>query len=84
VFALALAAGLAVEAGAQALVFKSPVAVTLVVSAAAVGLLGCLMAASAVRQSFGVALYRYAIGRRVPAGFLTSDLQAAVHRSRPR
>jgi hypothetical protein len=84
VFALAFAAGLAIEAGAQALVFNSPVASTVVVSAAAVGLLACLLAASAVRQSFGVALYRYATGRPLPAGFLTSDLQAAVHRRRPR
>ena len=57
---------------------------TLVVFAAAVGLIGALLAATAVQQAFGLVLYRYATGKPLPAGFSEADMQQSVRPKRRR
>jgi hypothetical protein len=84
VFALAVVFGLAGTIFLIVLVHTSAVAVALVFFGSIVGLIGMMLAATAVQQAFGLVLYRYATGATLPAGFPEADLRDSVRPKRRR
>ena len=83
-FVLAILGGVVFTVFAIAAVKSSAAAVALVIFAAAIGLMGAMLAATAVQQTFGLVLYRYATGRPLPAGFSEADMQQSVRAKRRR
>ena len=84
VVALAILGGCAVMVFALVLVHSSAVAVAVLVCTFVLGLIGALLAATAVQQAFGLVLYRYATGRPLPPGFSEEDMRRVVRPKRRR
>jgi hypothetical protein len=84
IFVLAVLAGAVFLTIAIIALHGSLIAVAVLLAASVLGLIAAALAATAVQQTFGVALYRYATDRPLPAAFCTSDLQAAVQPKRRR
>jgi len=84
IFVLGTIVGAFVMTIAIAAVHTSTVAVIVLVLVSVLGLITAILAATAVQQTFGVALYRYATGRPLPPSFSATDLQAAVRPKRLR
>jgi hypothetical protein len=83
-FALAVLVGAVFVVFAIAVLHGSAVAVVVLICASAVALVGASLALTAVQQTFGLVLYRYATGRPLPAGFSEADLEKAVRPKRRR
>ena len=78
VFVLAALAGGLVAAVVIVAVHTSAAAVAIVVTIAGAGLVFMFLAATALHQTFGLVLYRYATERPLPAGFSQADLERSV------